>query len=132
MKIYTKIIDNKTKECLVINQEEAKLLNFEEMEVEFAFDGKAYLKGFKPEKSLEQLKAEKIKELKNNCMNYIYSVYPVYKQLDIINPLNDYPIERKEAMNIFIDENRNICKEKEKLIKKAKNQKELEEIDIEF
>lgn len=84
------------------------------------------------EKTLEELKVEKIQKLKNNCMNYIYSVYPIYKQLDIINPLNDYPIERKEAMNNFIDENRNICNEKEELIKKAKNQKELEEINIEF
>ena len=86
----------------------------------------------KIEKTLEDLKQEKIAQLKNNCQNYIYSVYPIYKQLDIINPLSDYPIEKKEEMNIFIDKNRNICKEKEELIKKARTQKKVEEINIEF
>lgn len=86
----------------------------------------------KNEKTLEELKEEKNKELKNNCKNYIFSVYPIDKQLNIINPLNDYTEEDKKNMNIFINKNRNICKEKEELIEKAKNQKELEEIDIKF
>lgn len=81
---------------------------------------------------LDKLKGEKIQQLKNNCQNYIYSVYPIYKQLDIINPLNDYSIEKKEEMNAFIDENRNICKEKEELIKQAKSNEELKKINIDF
>lgn len=83
-------------------------------------------------KTLEELKAEKIQELKNNCKSYIFSIYPIDKQLNIINPLNDYTEEDKQNMNIFINKNRNICKEKEELIEKAKNQKELEEIDTKF
>ena len=39
----------------------------------------------KSEKSLEELKAEKIQELKNNCKSYIFSIYPIDKQLNIIN-----------------------------------------------
>lgn len=84
------------------------------------------------EKTLEELKAEKIQQLKNNCKSYIFSIYPIDKQLNIINPLNDYTEKDKQNMNIFINKNRNICKEKEELIEKAKNQKELEEIDTKF
>ena len=85
-----------------------------------------------PVKTLEELKEEKIKQLEKNCEDYIFSVYSVAKQLNIINPLNDYTEEDKQNMNIFINKNRNICKEKKELIKKAKNQKELEEIGIKF
>lgn len=81
---------------------------------------------------LDKLKEEKIAQLKKNCENYIYSVYPIYKQLDIINPLNDYPVEKKEEMNIFIDKNRNICKEMKELIKQAKSYEELKKINIDF
>ena len=81
---------------------------------------------------LDKLKEEKIEQLKYNCKNYIFSIYPIDKQLNIINPLNDYTEEDRINMNIFINKNRNICSEKEELIKKAETQKELEEIDIKF
>ena len=64
MKLYTKIINKDTKECLIINQIEAKQQGLQEMEVEFGYDGKAYLKGYTPQKSLEELKQDKIEELK--------------------------------------------------------------------
>ena len=102
-----------------------------ELDVEQGYYG-WYLKGYAQQKPLEELKAEKIQELKNNCMNYIYSVYPIYKQLNIINPLSDYSDEHREEMNIFIDKNRKICKEKEELIKKAKYEEELKKINIDF
>ena len=38
-------------------------------------------------KTLEELKQEKIRELKDNCSNYIYSQYPIHKQLNIANGL---------------------------------------------
>ena len=90
MKLYTKIINEETKEVLLINQEEAKLQNLEDIEVDFSYNGKAYLKGYAPVKTLEELKGEKIQQLKNNCQNYIYSIYPIYKQLNIINILDGY------------------------------------------
>ena len=41
----------------------------------------------KTEKPLEELKQEKIQELKNNCQKYIYSKYPIYKQLNAASGL---------------------------------------------
>ena len=76
MKFYTKIINEKTKEVLLINQEVAKQQNLEEMEVEFGYDGKAYLKGYASEKTLEELKKEKIEELKNSRDNIILGIHP--------------------------------------------------------
>ena len=132
---YAKIVNQETKRVdvgLGINAEFYKSIGMTEMNVEQAYNGSWYLEGYAPKKTLEELKVEKIKELKDNCKSYIFSIYPIDKQLNIINPLNDYTEEDKQNMNIFINKNRNICKEKEELIKKAKNQKELEEIDIKF
>jgi len=64
-------------------------------------------------------KEKKIKELRENCQNYILSVYPIYKQLNIINPLSDYSNEDKFAMNEFIDNQRKICASKEEEINNA-------------
>ena len=130
MKLYTKIINEETKEVLLINQEDAKLQNLEEMEVEFGYDGKAYLKGYIPEKTLEELKQEKIRELKDNCSNYIYSQYPIHKQLNIANGLATE--EEISQMITFIQKARLICEEKEQQINSVKTQKELEKISTNF
>lgn len=82
--------------------------------------------------SLEELKQEKIKELKQNCQDYIYSVYPIYKQMNIINPLSDYSNEDRIAMNAFLDKQRAICNEKEKQINEAKSREKLNMIVIDF
>lgn len=132
MKLYTKIINEETKEVLLINQEEAKLQNLEDIEVDFSYNGKAYLKGYAPVKTLEELKGEKIQQLKNNCQNYIYSIYPIYKQLNISNILDGYTEEDKQNMNSFINSNRNIYKEKKELINNANSQEEIDNIDINF
>lgn len=81
------------------------------------------------EPTLEELKQEKIKELRQNCQDYIYSVYPIYKQMNIINPLSDYSNEDRIAMNAFLDKQRAICNEKEKQINKAESMEEIEEIE---
>ena len=73
MKIFTKIINEETKEVLLMNQEEAKLLNLEEMEIEFAYNGKAYLLGCAPQQPLEEVKALKKNVLKNNVEDFISS-----------------------------------------------------------
>lgn len=137
-KVFYEIIDKKTKKVnigLGLNESFYKsigMIECNEDEVEQGCDGAWYLKGYAPQKPLKELKDKKIQELKNNCMNYIYSVYPIYKQLNIINPLSDYSNEYREEMNVFIDKNRKICKEKEELIKKAKYEEELKKINIDF
>lgn len=96
------------------------------------WDGRLVFEGeetVRPEPSLEELKQEKIKELKQNCQDYIYSVYPIYKQMNIINPLSDYSNEDRIAMNAFLDKQRAICNEKEKQINEAKSREEIEEIE---
>ena len=130
MKFYTKIINKKTKECLIINQIEAKKQGLQEMEVEFGYDGKAYLKGYAPQKSLEELKQEKIQELKNNCQKYIYSKYPIYKQLNAASGLATE--EEISQMITFIQKARLLCKEIEQKINSVKTQKELEKISTNF
>ena len=84
------------------------------------------------EPTLEELKQEKIKELKQNCQDYIYSVYPIYKQMNIINPLSDYSNEDRITMNAFLDKQRAICNEKEKQINEAKSREKLNMIVIDF
>ena len=106
--------------------------NLEEIEVDFSYNCKAYLKGYAPVKTLEELKEEKIQQLKNNCQNYIYSVYPIYKQLNISNILDGYTQDDKTKMNSFINSNRNIYKEKKELINNANSQEEIDNIDINF
>ena len=81
MKLYTKIINKDTKECLIINQIEAKKQGFQEMEVEFGYNGKAYLKGYVPQKSLEELKEEKILELKEKREEYKKTIFIKDKNL---------------------------------------------------
>ena len=130
MKIYTKIINEETNECLIINQIEAKKQGLQDMEVEFSYDGKAYLKGYAPQKPLEELKKEKIQELKNNCQNYIYLKYPIYKQLNATNGLATE--EEISQMTSFIQQARLTCKEKEQQINSVKTQKELEKISTNF
>ena len=52
--LYSKIKDENTKEYEVINQEEAKKLGWEQNDLEFGWDGKFYLSGYVPQKSIEE------------------------------------------------------------------------------
>ena len=79
---------------------------------------------------LEELKQEKIRELKDNCSNYIYSQYPIHKQLNIANGLATE--EEISQMTSFIQQTRLICEEKEQQINSVKTQKELEKISTNF
>lgn len=83
MKIYTKIINNETKECLIINQVLAKQQRLELMDVEFGYNGKCYLLGYLPQQPLEELKQEKLVLLEKNIERAFYSVYPLHKQNNI-------------------------------------------------
>lgn len=62
--MLTKIINEDTKECLIVNQEEAKEMpDMEELDVECSYDGRLYLKGFTPEEPQSVINAERIAEL---------------------------------------------------------------------
>ena len=59
--MYAKIIDEKTKQCEVgigTNVEFYKSIGMSEMDVEQAYDGSWYVKGFAPEKPTEQKESE--------------------------------------------------------------------------
>ena len=81
-------------------------------------------------KTLEELKQEKIRELKDNCSNYIYSKYPIFKQLNIANGLATN--EEVEQMVSFIGQAKLTCEEIEQKIDSAKTQNELENISTNF
>ena len=81
-------------------------------------------------KPLEELKQEKIQELKSNCSNYIYSKYPIFKQLNIANGLATN--EEVEQMVSFIGQAKLTCEDIEQKINSAKTQKELEKISTNF
>lgn len=83
-----------------------------------------------PVKTLEELKKEKIQELKNNCQNYIYLKYPIYKQINAANGLATE--EEISQMITFIQKARLICEEKEQQINSVKTQNELEKISTNF
>ena len=129
---YAKVINSKTKQCdigLGTNIEFYKKIGMEEFEVEQGYDG-WYLKGHAPQKPLEDLKKERIQELKNNCQNYIYSKYPIYKQINVANGLATE--EEISQMITFIQKARLLCKEIEQKINSVKTQKELEKISTNF
>lgn len=66
MKVYAQIIDEETKQVNIgtgTNTTFYKSIGMTEMEVEQAYDGSYYLKGYAPTKSLDELKSEKLSEL---------------------------------------------------------------------
>ena len=73
-------------------------------------------------------KEERIKQLKTNCSNYIYSKYPIYKQLNIANGIED----KKTELQIFVETTRLVCNAREELLKQAINREELYVVDINF
>lgn len=144
MKLYTKIINEETKECLILNQEDAKRkakeLELQEMEVEFGYDGKAYLKGYAPERPMEEqlLEAKELKkqELKQARDNYLISKgYNLSEndKFNIINLIDGYTEEDRNNYLIFLN-NDLIPKYNHysKLIDDGVNVEEVEGIEIEF
>ena len=68
MKHYAKVVNEKTKQCEVglgTNTEFYESLGMEEMDVEEAYNGQWYVEGYAPEKPQEEIKQERIIELKN-------------------------------------------------------------------
>lgn len=66
MKVYAQIIDEETKQVNIgtgTNTTFYKSIGMTEMEVEQAYDGSYYLKGYAPTQNLDELKSEKLSEL---------------------------------------------------------------------
>lgn len=66
MKVYAQIIDEETKQVNIgtgTNTTFYKSIGMTEMEVEQAYDGSYYLKGYAPSQTLDELKSEKLSEL---------------------------------------------------------------------
>lgn len=83
MKRYAKIENEKTKVCSVgIGTNEAfyRSIGMTEMEVEQAYDGQWYLKGYAPEKPIEQKKIE-VRAVRNQYLTdtdkYMIVDYPI-------------------------------------------------------
>jgi len=83
---------------------------------------------------IKVLQEQKLLENNEKCSAYILSVYPYYKQLNIINPLSDYSIEDRTAMNEFIDMQRAKNKEYKKqiLAEEIKLKEDLDKIIIKY
>ena len=108
MKLYTKIINKGTKECLIINQIEAKKQGLQDMEVEFSYDGKAYLEGYAPQKPQELINQEKIAEYQKYLADTDYVVVKISEaiaendeklSLELKNKYSSVLQKRKEARN---------------------------------
>ena len=100
--MYAKIINEETKACEVglgTNSAFYQSIGMSEMEVEQAYDGQWYLKGFAPEKPVEEKKAQ-VRAVRNQYLEqtdkYMITDYPItstqkakYKQYRVY--LRDYP-----------------------------------------
>ena len=131
--MFYKIIDEKTKKVdvgLGINTEFYKSIGMVEGEVEKGYDGNWYVKGYAPQKSLKTLKQEKIQELKANCSAFIYSKYPIYKQLNVANGLATE--EETSQMRSYINQVRSICNGKESQINFLEKAEDVKVFDVEF
>ena len=82
------------------------------------------------EEKIIRIKQEKIELLKSNCSNYIYSKYPIYKQLNVANGIATE--EEIAEMTSFIQKARLICNDREEIINKAESVEEVNNINIEF
>ena len=81
--MYAKIIDEKTKQCEVglgTNSAFYQSIGMTEMEVEQAYDGSWYVKGFAPEKPVEELQAQ-IRSVRNQYLEqtdkFMIADYPI-------------------------------------------------------
>lgn len=86
-----KIINEESKECQIINQKQAEQLGWELIDIEFGYEGKAYLAGFAkaiPPKSYSEKRVEE---------------YPsIAEQLDMIyHDINNWRAKIKEIKDKY-------------------------------
>lgn len=80
MKKYAIVINDETKACdvgLGNDVEYYVSIGMTEQEVEEAYNGQWYLKGYAPDKPLEEIKAERISELKTKLAETDYVVIKI-------------------------------------------------------
>lgn len=85
MKKYAKIINEETKACEVglgTNTAFYSSIGMTEMEVEQAWDGGWYLKGYAPEKPQEIINQERIAELKKFLADTDYCILKIEEAVD--------------------------------------------------
>lgn len=99
-------------------------------EIVRGFDGRLYFKGDEPKKSLDQLKQEKINQLKENCRSSILAKYSLEKQQSIANHFMDYTEKDSEKMKAFMSKMNELYKQKKKAIQGSNSEDELKAIDI--
>lgn len=141
-KKYAKIVNEDTKQCEVglgTNVDFYKKMGMTELDVEQGYDCGWYLKGYAPQKPLEELKAEKLAELKANRIvykkatqinsNFTYwdcdAENNIYNFNNIINGICGWT-EEERALFIEITE---FIANKYDIIKQAINEATLETID---
>lgn len=86
MKLYTKIVNDTTKQVIVgvgKNDNLYKKMGFILQDVEIGCDNNYYLKGFAPEQDKNEIKQIKLAELKRETEECFYKTYPLYKQNNI-------------------------------------------------
>ena len=83
MKKFAKILDNESKLCSIgigTDTEFYRSIGMSEMEVEQAYDGSWYLKGYAPEKPIEQREAE-VRAVRNSYLEqtdkFMITDYPI-------------------------------------------------------
>ena len=130
--MFTKIINEETKECLIINQIKAKQQGLQEMEVEFGYDGKAYVKGYAPKKPQELINQEKIAEYQKYLADTDYVVIKISEAIVSRNQQLIDELKNKYADVLTNRDNkRKQINELEKEIKKEKEESKKQEGIIE-
>ena len=97
MKKFAKILDNESKLCSIgigTDTEFYRSIGMSEMEVEQAYDGSWYVKGFAPEKPVEELQAQ-VRAVRNQYLEqtdkYMITDYPItYEERELYKQYRTY------------------------------------------
>lgn len=146
--MFYKLIDEKTKKVdvgLGTNIEFYKSIGMVEGEVEQGYDGAYYLKGYAPQKTLEELKTEKIEELRKERNIYKsktfiregfslldFEPFSCYNYFNLIRLKMGW---KKEELDKFDEEHEfisNFWDTKKKEIKEETNKTKLVKINVVF
>lgn len=117
---YAKIIDDKTKLCVVgigTDIKEFQSMGLVEMEVEQAYDNCWYVKGYAPEKTRE-IKENEVKQIRNSMLEDIeWRVVRAREQKELgIKPIDDYEclIKYKQYLRDYPESNEDWYKQNPK------------------
>lgn len=108
MKLYSRLKNEKTMEHEVVNQEDARILGWEENELEVGADGKFYAAGFAPKKIIKTTEEQRIAR----AQAYAAKVDPLTSQ---IQRLKDFESTEENEHKIKI-----LMAERDSLVLKIK------------